>query len=53
MLIGLSNHNAIDFNIYEQTTPADTDKISLASLDFYSRQSFPPCMKTLITALKG
>ena len=53
MLMGLSNHNAIDFNIFEVKAPTGEDKIRLSDLDFYSRKSFPPCMKTLYTALKN
>lgn len=53
MLLSLSNHNAIDFNIYEPKAPTDADKVTLADLDFYSRKSFPPCMKALYTALKN
>ena len=53
MLMGLSNHNAIDFNIFEAKAPTGEDKIRLSDLDFYSRKSFPPCMKTLYTALKN
>ena len=54
MLMGLSNHNAIDFNIFEIKAPTGKeDKIRLSDLDFYSRKSFPPCMKTLYTALKN
>lgn len=53
MLINLSNHSAIDFNLYEAKAPADADKINLADLDFYSRKSFPPCMKSLFTALRN
>ena len=53
MLIGLSNHNAIDFNLFEPTAPTGEDKIHLRDLDFYSRRHFPPCMKTLYTALKN
>jgi DNA primase large subunit len=53
MLISLSNHSAIDFNLYEAKAPNDADKISLADLDFYSRKSFPPCMKSLITAFRN
>ena len=52
MLMGLSNHNAIDFNIFEPKAPSGDDKIRLSELDFYSRKSFPPCMKTLYTALR-
>ena len=29
------------------------DKISLKDLDYHARQSFPPCMKVLFTALKN
>jgi hypothetical protein len=53
MLLNLSNHNAIDFNLFEPKAPADSDKIKLADLDFYSRKSFPPCMKSLMTALRN
>jgi DNA primase large subunit len=53
MLIGLSNHSAIDFNLYEAKGPSDVEKINLADLDFYSRKSFPPCMKSLMTALRN
>jgi len=53
MLINLSNHNAIDFNLTEVSAPKDSEKIRLADLDYYARQSFPPCMKTLFTALKS
>jgi DNA primase large subunit len=53
MLIGLSNHNAIDFNLYEPSAPVGEDKIRLADLDYYQRKHFPPCMKTLYTALKN
>jgi hypothetical protein len=35
MLMALSNHNAIDFNIYEVKAPADGDKIALADLDYH------------------
>ena len=51
-MMGLSNHNAIDFNIFEPKAPSGDDKIRLSELDFYSRKSFPPCMKTLYTALR-
>ena len=53
MLMSLSNHNAIDFNIFEPKAPADSEKIRLSDLDFYSRKSFPPCMKTLYMALSN
>jgi DNA primase large subunit len=53
MLMNLSNHNAIDFNLYEPKGPADADKINLADLDFYSRKSFPPCMKALYASLRN
>lgn len=53
MLINLSNHSAIDFNLYEAKGPSAGDKINLADLDFYSRKSFPPCMKALFTALRN
>jgi DNA primase large subunit len=52
MLMGLSNHNSIDFNLFEAKAPTD-DKIKLADLDFYSRKSFPPCMKGLLGALRN
>ena len=51
MLLNLSNPNSIDFNLYEPKAPADSDKINLADLDYHARLSFPPCMKTLYTAL--
>jgi len=47
MLLNLSNHNAIEFNLYEPKAPTCEDKVSLKDLDFYSRTSFPPCMKAL------
>ena len=47
MLLALSNHNAIDFNIYEPKAPTDSDKINLSDLDYHARVSFPPCMKAL------
>jgi len=53
MLINLSNHNAIDFNLYEAKAPIDGEKIKLSDLDYYSRKSFPPCMKQLITVLRN
>jgi DNA primase large subunit len=53
MLMSLSNHNAIDFNIFEPKAPTDSDKIRLSDLDFYSRKAFPPCVKTLYMALKN
>ena len=53
LLINLSNHNSIDFNLQEVSAPKDTDKIRLSDLDYYQRQSFPPCMKGLFTALKN
>ena len=37
MLLGLSNHNAIDFNIYEVKAPTDSDKINLSELDYHAR----------------
>lgn len=43
----------IDFNIYEAKAPTDTDKIKLSDLDYYSRKSFPPCMKQLFTVLRN
>lgn len=53
MLLSLSNHSAIDFNLYEPKAPLDNEKIKLSDLDFYSRKSFPPCMKTLLTAFRN
>lgn len=53
LLINLSNHNSIDFNLESVAAPKDTDKIRLADLDFYSRKTFPPCMKAVFTALKN
>jgi hypothetical protein len=47
MLMALSNHNAIDFNIYEPKTLTDSDRINLSDLDYHARLSFPPCMKAL------
>lgn len=52
LLINLGNHNMIDFNIEEVKAPKDTDKIRLQDLDYHSRQSFPPCMKSLLSALR-
>ena len=53
LLIHLSNPNVIDFNLYEAKAPTDTEKINLSDLDFYSRKSMPPCMKSLMTALRN
>ena len=53
LLMNLSNHNAIDFNLTEVAAPKDSDKIRLSDLDYYQRQSFPPCMKGLFTALRN
>ena len=53
MLLNLSNHNAIDFNIEQAKAPADGDKIKLSDLDYYSRKSFPPCMKQLFTVMRN
>ena len=53
LLINLSNHNAIDFNLTEVSAPADSDKIRLQDLDYYSRKSFPPCMKGLFTVVRN
>lgn len=53
MLLNLSNHNAIDFNLFEAKAPTDGEKIKLSDLDFYARKSFPPCMKQLITVLRN
>ena len=53
MLLSLSNHNSIDFNLVEPTALSGAEKINLADLDFYSRKSFPPCMKSLFTALRN
>ena len=43
MLMGLSNHNAIDFNLFEPKAPSGEDKIRLTDLDYYSRRHMPPC----------
>ena len=53
LLINLSNHNAIDFNLTEVSAPADTEKIRLQDLDYHSRKSFPPCMKGLFTVARN
>jgi len=53
MLLNLSNHNAIDFNLYEPKAPTDSEKIKLSDLDFYARRSFPPCMKALYSVLQN
>ena len=53
MLQTISNHNVIDFNLKEVSAPKDSEKIRLSDLDFYSRKSFPPCMKSVYTALKN
>lgn len=53
LLINLSNHNSIDFNLTEVEAPKDSDKIRLSELDYYARQSFPPCMKSLYSVLKN
>lgn len=53
MLYSLSNHGEIDFNLQEPKAPSGEDKISLRDIDFYSRKSFPPCMKSLYSALKN
>lgn len=37
MLLALSNHNAIDFNIFEVKAPTDTDRVNLADLDYHAR----------------
>ena len=47
MLLALSNHNAIDFNIFEVKAPTDSDRVNLSDLDYHARMSFPPCMKAL------
>lgn len=53
MLLNLSNHNAIDFNLFEAKAPLDGDKIKLSDLDYYARKSFPPCMKQLLTVMRN
>jgi DNA primase large subunit len=53
MLIELSKHISIDFNLCETKRWSEQDKISLADLDLYSRFSFPPCMKASLTALRN
>jgi hypothetical protein len=35
LLMNLSNHNAIDFNLTEVSAPKDTEKIRLSDLDYY------------------
>ena len=37
LLMNLSNHNAIDFNLTEVAAPKDSDKIRLSDLDYYQR----------------
>ena len=37
MLLALSNHNAIDFNIFEVKAPTDRERVSLADLDYHAR----------------
>ena len=53
LLMNLSNHNSIDFNLTEVSAPKDSEKIRLADLDYYQRMSFPPCMKSLFVALRN
>ena len=53
LIINLSNHNSIEFNLSEVQAPKDTEKIRLADLDFYQQKSFPPCMKVLYTVLRN
>jgi len=52
LLVSLSNHNAIDFNLTEVKAP-EGDTIKLSDLDYHSRKSFPPCMKALLLALRN
>lgn len=52
LLVSLSNHNAIDFNLTEVKAP-EGDTIKLGDLDYHSRKSFPPCMKALLMALRN
>lgn len=52
-MIHLSNPNVIDFNLYEAKAPTDAEKINLKDLDFYSRKSMPPCMKSLFTTVRN
>lgn len=52
LLMALSNHGMIDFNIEEVKAPSD-EKIRLQDLDYYSRLHFPPCMKGLFAALRN
>lgn len=51
LLIDLSQHSQIEFNLMEISAPADGSKINLQDLYFYQRRSFPPCMKALFAAL--
>ena len=53
LLIDLSNHNSIEFNLQEVNAPKDSEKINLRDLDYHQRKSFPPCMKALYTALSN
>lgn len=53
LLIDLSNHNSIDFNLQDVSAPKDLDKINLSDLNYYQRKAFPPCMKALFTALSN
>lgn len=52
LLMNLSNHNMIDFNLEEVKAPSD-EKIRLSDLDYYSRKHFPPCMKALMVNLRN